>query len=556
MPHIKSSRRVPPLQDVDYDHEINLVDHDCHSQSVAALERVCSETNFSTTVTEDNGSASSRVDSRGRLKQTPSSTLKPNISSAFLSIGGAGAALGGGPILPVPSEGSSSAHYTMAVPNDAAASVVAAPKTEIRGVSRILIDESKGRNSLSTVVSKQPEIIISAVPPSRDGSAQTPCTHRSTDHEWVIDVLYENQRGLFLCGMPLFSAEALGNLDPAPWTNAFHKPSLTDPHEAQLPDPSWQWAWSEWRINHDSLTDCDEDGWEYSFMFSNKFSWHGRTWYSSFVRRRAWTRKRIRKHTGAPGLIVESPTSGYGHTDLLEPRQSSEQDRSGYSPGESSTSSPVDQCPSRTGRNPSREPNYIDSRSSSTRGRSRSMASASRMSRIECGLGEGLDNIEIYDARHLLNILRVQRVDREKLEAIRNYLKNAQDDFQHLQDAMHEIMGIFVFQNSRRQALAQVAQACEDVEKNLQEIGSDANRCDERTWVTKRLEYLEAAKKHAEEEVRKLAYWSDVRALENRLGEIESASMAVAREIRDNSESGTDFRNGSDSGYGNVSLYR
>ncbi|KFY13378.1 hypothetical protein V491_06414, partial [Pseudogymnoascus sp. VKM F-3775] len=37
--------------------------------------------------------------------------------------------------------------------------------------------------------------------------------------ESAIDVLYENERGGFLCGHPLFGSRALGMFDHAPWTN-------------------------------------------------------------------------------------------------------------------------------------------------------------------------------------------------------------------------------------------------------------------------------------------------------------------------------------------------
>lgn len=36
--------------------------------------------------------------------------------------------------------------------------------------------------------------------------------------ETVIDILYENERGGFLCGTALFSGAALGGLDAAPWS--------------------------------------------------------------------------------------------------------------------------------------------------------------------------------------------------------------------------------------------------------------------------------------------------------------------------------------------------
>ena len=38
------------------------------------------------------------------------------------------------------------------------------------------------------------------------------------ERESAIDILYENERGGFLCGVALFSGAALGGLDPTPWS--------------------------------------------------------------------------------------------------------------------------------------------------------------------------------------------------------------------------------------------------------------------------------------------------------------------------------------------------
>lgn len=110
-----------------------------------------------------------------------------------------------------------------------------------------------------------------------------------------IDILYENQRGSWFLGIPLFSSKSLLNFDPSSWTNAYNKPSLVSVTNAQLPDPSWEWAWKSWYV--DMSLDVDEQGWEYSFMFQTKFAWHGtHPWFHSFVRRRRWVRKRVRRH--------------------------------------------------------------------------------------------------------------------------------------------------------------------------------------------------------------------------------------------------------------------
>lgn len=110
-----------------------------------------------------------------------------------------------------------------------------------------------------------------------------------------IDVLFENQRGWFIFGIPLFSSKALWNfrVDPAPWVDASFKPSAVNITNAQVPDPSWVWDWKSWYV--DMSLDVDEEGWQYSLVFKGS-AWHGNhPWFHSFVRRRRWLRKRIKQ---------------------------------------------------------------------------------------------------------------------------------------------------------------------------------------------------------------------------------------------------------------------
>ncbi|TVY90164.1 Meiotically up-regulated protein [Lachnellula willkommii] len=280
--------------------------------------------------------------------------------------------------------------------------------------------------------------------------------------ESAIDVLYENQRGGFLCGLPLFASKALGNLDPSPWTNVAQKTSATDITNAQVPDPSWEWAWKEWTINHDEGT--DEDGWEYSFAFAKLFSWHGPTWWNSFVRRRAWIRKRIRKGSGyhiseAHRLNSDYFTIHSASFDASHSRASS-----------------------------------VDTR---------------RLSAAQLAAREMADEIlaeDITDIGALMEALRLARIDREKMEAVENFIKNSGEDLYYLQERMHEIMGAFIFQASRRLLLTHILKIYNKAAEQNKEHDDDESR-------KKRLENLEAALKHADEEVRKLEFWSDVKAM-------------------------------------------
>ena len=96
---------------------------------------------------------------------------------------------------------------------------------------------------------------------------QAPIDARKEKFEF--DVLYENQRGLLVFGIPKFSPRTLFQWDPSPWTSADNKKSPYNVANAQLPDPSWEWVYPEWLI--DMTGDTDEAGWQYSGNFGRRF---------------------------------------------------------------------------------------------------------------------------------------------------------------------------------------------------------------------------------------------------------------------------------------------
>ncbi|KAF6767363.1 hypothetical protein PSEUBRA_004287 [Kalmanozyma brasiliensis GHG001] len=96
---------------------------------------------------------------------------------------------------------------------------------------------------------------------------QAPADADKTKYEF--DVLYENQRGLLVFGIPKFSPRTLFQWDPSPWTSSNGKKSAYNIANAQLPDPSWEWAYDEWYI--DMTGDVDEAGWQYSGNFGRRF---------------------------------------------------------------------------------------------------------------------------------------------------------------------------------------------------------------------------------------------------------------------------------------------
>lgn len=314
----------------------------------------------------------------------------------------------------------------------------------------------------------------------REPSTRNSLSNISTaavDHEPVFDILYENERGGFLCGVALFSGLALGNLDPAAWTNAYHKASPTDTRTAQVPDPTWEWAWPEWRVHHHD--DVDEGGWEYSFMFSRKFSWHGPQWWNSFVRRRIWIRKRVKRKmtmTASRGANQQMLNADY-----FAVRPASERRRS--------------RSVTQTGTSPA------GSRASGASGASDAETAFSELKE------------RIGDVESLLYVLRRARIDREKLEAVGTYLEQGAD-LENLQGRMHDIMRIFIFQTSRRMMLVDLTRLLDETIRELEEGGSPE--------LEARRKHLEGAVRCADEEVRRLAYWSDIK------GMVEGGESAMA----------------------------
>ncbi|KAK0638802.1 hypothetical protein B0T16DRAFT_449697 [Cercophora newfieldiana] len=424
--HHRSSRRVPPPKDSDFDHEINLVDH-APSPS---------------TSTQDGDSL--RSPSRASSAAGPSSEHRreqPDTTAAEARTPNGDAVATPDAAIPKGDDHPSSA------PNN--------PLVQVQEPT-----------PLATERPESPDLSPAPIP--------KPAPKKPTPPESEIDILYENQRGGFLCGVPLFSSKALGNLDPPPWTNFAHKPSPTDITNAQVPDPSWEWAWPEWRINHDD--GMDEDGWEYSFMFAKKFSWHKARWWNSFVRRRAWTRKRVRKDKDRGYSLEGGMESNRLDPGYFSVRQSVEAERS----------------PSRTG--------------GSVRG-----------SVISSMNGADIIPPEIETVEELLAVLRASRIDREKIEAVENYLEHAKDELNGLGGVMHEIMTVFVFQASRRALLSKLTdvydKACAERERRGKHMdgSSGEGEGEGEDELQRRVGNLAEAVKHADEEVKKLEYWSDVK---------------------------------------------
>ena len=299
--------------------------------------------------------------------------------------------------------------------------------------------------------------------------------HRRDDSlESAVEVLYENQRGICLCGMPMFSSKSLLNLDPSAWTNGAFKTSLVNITNAQVPNPSWTWAWKSWYV--DMSLDVDEEGWQYSFSFQPYFSWHGtHVWFHSFVRRRRWLRKRIRARSidGIPGKGGQKTREASMLND-----------------------------------------DYFTVHSRvKSRGSSLMTGITNPQSSLLSLRGEQEDEgpTEIKDIGSLVKALRAARIDREKVEAITSFVHNGGDELIYLVDRMPDIMGFFIFQESRRQLLELLMHrfdAATEQMKRDEEAGKDDLDADRR-----RLAHLEGAVDAADEQVKHLQYWSDAQGM-------------------------------------------
>ncbi|KAI6092195.1 hypothetical protein F4821DRAFT_158997 [Hypoxylon rubiginosum] len=420
--HLRSSRRVASLKDNDIDHEISLVDHSTPSEEPRAL----------TPETDSN---------ENNIDHSPSNQ----------------------PLIPSENRPPSTQPETEAdQPSNGAATAAA---TEAGPSSEQDIPDAPTEETGAPVAGKEPAAKENGVQETLGNKKRH--SRRPKEPETAIEILYENQRGGFLCGIPLFSSAALGNLDPPPWTNFVHKTSPTDIHTAQVPDPSWEWAWPEWRVNYDEATQADSDGWEYSFMFSKKFSWHGPKWYSSFVRRRTWIRRRIKKGVGyqANGTIM-----GPDYFSVVPSKDAERGSVGGL--------------------------------------RALRASHETRRNSRDSGRGDGDEDVaraNITTTDELMKVLRRSRIDRERLEAAQNHIENCSDELQDLQNHMHEIMALFVFQASRKLLLTRLIQLHDDE--------ADTKQKGKSTVSQQKADNLAEAIKHADEEVRRLEYWSDIKGM-------------------------------------------
>lgn len=210
-----------------------------------------------------------------------------------------------------------------------------------------------------------------------------------------LDILYENQRGTFFFGVPLYSHSSLLNFDPSAWMTQDKRDSAVNITNAQLPDPSWEWAWRAWYV--DMSGDVDEQGWQYAFSFGSS-QWHGtHPWFHSFVRRRRWVRLRTKIPEKYPR----------GRTDYERSHMLNE--------------------------------DYFTIHSLRVRSRDQSVAGLSRvesgfLSRVSTKMDEKVHLEEIGDIPSLMYELKLASIDREKIDALKKFVQDGGEELYYLND--------------------------------------------------------------------------------------------------------------------------
>ena len=288
---------------------------------------------------------------------------------------------------------------------------------------------------------------------------------KQTEDKSEVDVLYENQRGSFFLGIPLYSHSSLLNFDPSPWVTKDFKDSPVNITNAQVPDPSWQWSWKRWYV--DMSHDVDEEGWQYSFSFGGNFVWHGtHPWFHSFVRRRRWLRKRVRRREHGKLLSGKVETMSTAHnlnTDYftIHPKRERSPD--------------------------SKQPESYTS--------------------VLAGVQGEEPPDEINDIATLLQALKLATVDREKTDLVKKFIKQGGEELAYLGSHVPDIMSSLVFQNSKTQLLSFLKDTTNAAQAHRDEHNAEDRP--EGEQERRRIDNLLAAIDAADQQIGGLEYWSD-----------------------------------------------
>jgi len=129
-----------------------------------------------------------------------------------------------------------------------------------------------------------------------------------------------------------------------------------------------------------------------------------------------------------------------------------------------------------------------------------------------------VENMEVTDIASLALALRKASVDREKLTAVRKFISHGGEELFYLSDRMEEIMALFVYQSSRRQLLAELISYHDSAHSTQTSLSDhdhkgDDDKAEQHGEAVKRAENLHRAVKAADEQVKRLEYWSDIKEM-------------------------------------------
>jgi len=127
---------------------------------------------------------------------------------------------------------------------------------------------------------------------------------------------------------------------------------------------------------------------------------------------------------------------------------------------------------------------------------------------------------DIQDIGSLMKALRLSRIDREKMEAVEDFIKHGGDELYYLRGKMRDIMAQFIFQASRRLLLSHLTKLFDEASDGTKAIHDDGKG--DESCRRRRLENLRAAVKAADDEVKSLEFWSDVKDMAEK-GETQGA---------------------------------
>ncbi|OKL58874.1 hypothetical protein UA08_05573 [Talaromyces atroroseus] len=283
------------------------------------------------------------------------------------------------------------------------------------------------RTTTRNTVDRDTDVNLFNIAPGQLQATESVKAEENAASNSELEILYENQRGWFFFGVPFYSHRSLLQFDPPAWVNKDYHDSPVNITNAQLPDPSWEWAWQSWYV--DMSDDVDEEGWQYSFSFVPKCGWHGtHPWFHSYVRRRRWVRLRVKKKSARL-------RDGTEQTDFHRAHMLNEDYFTIHPPNVS-------------GAEPSIAPANVPSSAYLRRD-----TDASPERPVE----ENVENIPT-----LFQALKNAIVDREKIDTLRKFIAQGGEEIYYLPERVPEILALFVFQTSRWQFLKILQDALND----------------------------------------------------------------------------------------------